>query len=571
MDKDLIKALEDITLIKNENDVYKIFLDLFNCFESIDKFLVKNSNFYVYVLNAVFRNEEFNKRLLSVLKADSLFISENSQREKDKLIGKELKDALEKIEVENKRFIHSCLILATYPIYFSVSFLTNENVVFIKKTVANCLFYIREFQKNEFSTQKIVFSLEEIIYNKIFSRKIYVLPEKKDSFLLSNKSSRFICVLVLMSSGKLPSLIDKFKEINKKRSKVGVSVISLNRLEDFFYNYDYKFNYVLNNYLTNEEKRPLVNFLGGLLEKNKENIFSFIRIFVSGFCGIDIDEKIHNGLSVSKNRRDELIKIARTDLKAFYGSVSGVDVEWSNKIYIICQKVLGVFEGVFDAKDIFWRKKVFNRELFVWFDEIYGILNKFELIDDWDEIEKYTREENDQTEWKSTFLTPIESVEGLTVSQMREFGKKLFDGLVETIIAMMNTKGGQIIIGLVERPENIKREEFKSCLLLKDQKTFFDVGFDLKFNSTNFDGIKRLLQEKLKSQTGLSEDYFNDLWSMEPLILKNGEKSFEIYKINLNKSPRPIFHTKNLWVSLARRANGKTIFVDPRVYLEAID
>jgi len=148
---------------------------------------------------------------------------------------------------------------------------------------------------------------------------------------------------------------------------------------------------------------------------------------------------------------------------------------------------------------------------------------------------------------------------------------------------MINSDGGVIIIGIVEKPEEIIDKEIRDSLLNKNGKLFFNVSNELLQNKLDLDGIKRKIQDFLKKETLTSVDTFNNLWNIQQINIKSedGSKEIYIYKIEVTKSSKPIFSVKldkeidekdkvniykseNVWISLLKRADARTIYVDPR-------
>jgi hypothetical protein len=103
----------------------------------------------------------------------------------------------------------------------------------------------------------------------------------------------------------------------------------------------------------------------------------------------------------------------------------------------------------------------------------------------------------------------------------------------------------------------------------------------LKRVKIDLDGVKRKIQEALKKETLISTDQFNNLWNINPIYLKSdaGIEAVTIFKIEVFKSDSSFFsvksqndedlnQTENLWVSLLKRADARTIRVDPRRSLD---
>ncbi len=224
------------------------------------------------------------------------------------------------------------------------------------------------------------------------------------------------------------------------------------------------------------------------------------------------------------------------------------------------------------------------KEFFNWMEQVHKILNKHDIEDDWDKISKYLYQETNTIEWKTNFFTPTQMLK--SDADYDNIKRKIFKGIVKTIIGMMNTDGGVLIVGIVENPEEIVDPGIREMLVKRNDKFFYNVTSELDVNNFDIDGIKRKIQQELKRETLQSEDYFNNLWSIEPVCLKSqdGLSEIMIFKIEIKKSPLKIFSvqlqpqevdsktislakTDNFWISLLRRADASTIYTDARKYL----
>lgn len=549
----------------------QFWIDLLSKFDEINpqsyNDIKISSNFYVDIIGLVLKNELFNKNLLRALEEERNFLE---SKEAWDLKPRERLEYLTRIAFTSKRFLHLSLLVAFAPIAVFLPLLNKKNLSFIKRVILSNIFYIQKYQNWTFSVGRIVNMLEDSIFRIRFDFHESTVPESYRDFRNKN---RLVAALLLLESSRIASLGDLFKKIDDEKALKGVSVFRLKTISDMISVYSTKRRNIaesISRIYGEKEGALWTDFFSNLSNKNEDNILGFLGIFASKYQSKEREANILGGLAYAPAKAVELLELGKSSLRAFSGEVSDEYAEWSNKIYLICQKTLGAFSAIKDAQDTNWKIKVFYREIFDWFSEVYGIINKFELEDDWREVEKLTTEENDQIEWKASFISPVEVDESMPKDKILEIGKKLLEeNIIRTMIAMMNTKGGVILVGLIEHPERMRREEFIRNTLSKNGFKFFDIAFDLKFSNLNLDGLKLLIQDKLKKLTGLSEDYFNDLWSLTPLSIKKDAKPIEVYKLVINKSSLPIYHVEDAtWISLAKRANAKTIFTDPREALK---
>jgi len=278
---------------------------------------------------------------------------------------------------------------------------------------------------------------------------------------------------------------------------------------------------------------------------------------------IAILEKIKSARQISKSLDD----FAKTNLKAFSGLITDEDVEWSNKIYLISQQTLATFIVIEDAIDESWKIKVAIRELAKWLELTHQVLNKFEIEDDWDQIGDLVTQETNLVEWKSTFFTPTE-VKQKPGEEGRALEREMLKKITKAMLGMMNSDGGTILVGLVENPQKIVRDDIKDQLIFKNNIAFLDVDHELEIKNRNLDEVKRMMQDYLSRDTKLSVEEFNNLWTIEPISIKVEGNEAIIYKITIHKSDKLIFNIDGEnKIALLKRADGRTIAVDPRKYI----
>lgn len=398
------------------------------------------------------------------------------------------------------------------------------------------------------------------------------------------KISSYLIGLIIKLSFKNARLNNLFKGI--ERDKISGKFSNFNI---------YRLSYLIKKEIENESKTlkeltPMLNhskFLTIFIEsfkndKNEENVFNLIGLTLKEFKSKEnFEDDLMRTIDTSKELIEEIKSYSTKNFKAFSGEITEDNYEWSNKIYINCCKLLGAIGGLSKAVDKKWVIDASIKEFVEWTSSIHKILNKYDIEDDWDKISKHLDQETNKVEWKTSFLTPTQT--NKNSPEYNEIGRKCFYGIIKTILGMINSDGGVIIIGIVEKPEEIIEKEIRDSLLNKNGKLFFNISNELLQNKLDLDGIKRKIQDYLKKETLTSVDTFNNLWNIQQINIKSedGSKEIYIYKIEVTKSNKPIFSVKlekeldekdkvniykseNVWISLLKRADARTIYVDPR-------
>ena len=310
-------------------------------------------------------------------------------------------------------------------------------------------------------------------------------------------------------------------------------------------------------------------FISNFMTVNERHIYFIMRtVLLHEPSAEDRDSAlIFRYLSASPAIRGTLAAYAKENFQAYKGIVSEGHKEWANKVYLITYKMISVFETVNEATDVFWKIDVALFEIRNWILQLHLTINKSDVEDDWHKIERFINQETDRVEWKSSFYV---SVEGPFISNEIEKNgaKQTLQPIVRTMLGMMNEGGGTIIVGLVENPDRIIREDIRNNLMLRNRVTLFDIQWELDRLDRTLDNVKRDIIDGLKDVTLLTADAFNGLWTIDPIVIKDELRGITVYKLNIAASPEPIFSAKaeggSVSISLIKRANGRTIQVDPR-------
>lgn len=264
------------------------------------------------------------------------------------------------------------------------------------------------------------------------------------------------------------------------------------------------------------------------------------------------------------NKHIDNLKLKCKKILSSYFSMNYKQGEWSNKLFLSTIKTLSALAVVKSAVNDQWKIEVALWEYHHWLNNIHKIINKYHIEDGWERINDYVNEETQNIEWKSSFFTPLQS-------EKIVYDEKILLEIAKNIIGMMNSDGGTILVGLVEKPKKIKNVELYSNLFKKNDITFFDIKFEFNNSSDiqNHDQLKRKIQDLLIQLTGKETSYFNSYWDLHPIFLKSAGKNHMVYLINVYKSNVLTFckGTEEKTFRLIKRLNGRTEAVDIRDFL----
>lgn len=553
----------------------------------INAILAEQDNFYILAIENVFDNPNFVDAVGKVLEQYKSF-----QKNYDYKKEGEFFDNFDKVEIRNKKLIFAAF--TTSLIFFVNVFqnLSQESVIYTAERLKGCLKRFKNNFNPQYSLSEIFTVISGVFNNKFYSRPTIPFNVKNLEYCFKKqKISNYLISIVIKISFKNARLNNLFKTIEKSRLEGKFGLYSIHRLSN-----------LINSELENEKKsinelllmldnsKNLIFFVESFKkDRNEENAFNLIGLTLSKF---EYSKTVENGLLSTIGSTEELTekikKYSIKNFKAFSGDITEDNYEWSNKVFINCSKLLGALRSLSAAVDKKWQIDASTKEFADWVCSIHKILNKYDIEDDWDKISKYLNQETNRVEWKSNFFTPTQVKKDDL--QYHDIAKKCFLKIIKTILGMINTDGGVIIVGIVEKPEEIMDTDIRNSLLQKNKKFLFNVSEELFNKKLDLDGIKRKIQDSLKTETLMSVDKFNDLWSIKQINIKSedGTREFSIYKIEVTKSDKSIFSVKlekeskdsekiniykseNIWVSLLKRADSRTIYVDPRKELDLFD
>lgn len=552
----------------------------------IKKILYERDNFYTVTFENIFGNQNFIEALGKVLEQFKVL------KEKYKLsITDELYVAFGETEIKNKKIILSALTASTSVLVNMLPYLSDKNLDYTARRLRSSVEKLKGIFDNKYSSSEIFNIFYSVFNRRVYPKITFPLEIKNiNHYFKQQKASQVFINLVARLSFKNTRLNNLFKVIEKNKLEGKFSLLSILNINNFVRTETYREkNFVdqLGNFFSDPTQ------LNIFIEKfkndqNEENVFNLIEITTREFKSKKtIEEDLIRTINNGNKIREEMEAYGVNNFEAFSGEICEGNIEWSNKVLINCYKLFGVISGLPKAVDKSWIMDVCVKEFANWTSSVHKILNKYDIDDDWEKISKYLVEESNRVEWKSTFFTPTKTGKDDPIYQA--VSRKTFSGIVKTILGMMNTDGGVIIIGLVEKPEEIVVEYIKNSVFLKNGKCFLDISKELASSKMDLDGIKRKIQDSLRNETLTSTDSFNGLWGIQPVNIKSedGNGEISIYKIEVNKSTNPIFSIKpdknsedvgidirkseNIWVSILKRADARTIYGDPRKILDTIN
>jgi len=547
----------------NKSELYQLMYSISHLFERLDDQLLfslaKENNLSLRMIENVFYNQVFNQAVLSLLK----------KNEPEKLTA-------------NGIIVKTGLKLSVFILANLIEHISQEDAKDIAKNFYKILSDLFHYQE-----AKIKYTIENLCNELLASlgdkqnddseNTEYYLDLER--FYENSKMSIGLVSSMLIISRSADSLKNAFKKFlrNKKDFENTEKRFSLSAGLDKI-NKATKKNLLLRKIIPVNKIKYFDNFINNFdFRKNEVNAVYIIEMMTDGFSyqeGKTFLEIIIDKINSIDLLQEEINNYVKINLSAFSRQMNEADDDWSNKVYLISVKTLSALNAIKDAKDHHWIQNVFIYELFHWVDDIHKVLNKHDIEDDWHIIEPLVDQENNQVEWKSSFFTPTEQ-EFIDDKSEKQLQKKILSRIVKTIIAMMNTDGGTILVGLVENPQAIIRKDISTHLVVKNNLTFFDIDYEFKKKKKSLDHVKREIQDILFQETFQTAEKFNNLWSIVGLEIKADYKIAVIYKIDVRQSKKLIYNTKKedeaFWVTLTKRADGRTIKVDPRDYLLGIN
>ncbi len=566
---DIYEYIKQAKTVDNFFTVQCLISNLFYKKDSkeINQLIDKKTNFYLHTFEDIVDNVYFLEALRKITEQFQVF-------KKNYAGGKNFFEDFKKTEIKNKKIVFTALASSTAFLSNVLPSLNEKSLIYTANRLRIPIEKIREKFNYYYSFSEIFFALDSSFQDLPILKFPFEINNLDHLFRQQKISSRLASLIIRLSFRHV-RLNSLFKTIERDKSYGKFSSLSLYRIGRFIneerYFEDYYIKKLGSLYKENEFIQYFIeNFES---DKNKKNAFNLIELTVDTFKNRKtIETDFTNIINKASRIQEEVENYGLNNFKVFRGKITEDDFEWSNKIFVNCSRLFGSLGSISKAIDISWKINAGVREFSDWVGSIHKILNKYDIEDDWEKIAKYLDQETNRVEWKSTFFTPTQI--NKDDKGYHSTGQNLFYKTVKTLLGMINTEGGAILIGLIENPQEIIVNTIKDNLMVKNNKIFFDVSTELLSSKMNLDVIKRKIQDILKKETSISYDFFNNLWNIQPIIIRSndGHQEITIYKIEVFKSDKPIFSVRdeegsNTWVSLIKRADARTIYVDPRRYL----
>ncbi|MCA9351566.1 hypothetical protein KC929_02200 [Patescibacteria group bacterium] len=607
--RDLYEELLNIRTLagnaKSKDDFFDLACHIVFIFQNTSDNEIKSalpygkSSIYTLLLSDILNNNYFNKclfdsmkyentKFLNLRKAQALelktiYESELDNEEKNKKVSdlkKEHASQMRELNAENEESnieLKQTIRIALHTSFLLISILDDQllesNIDYVMKQLNSMIRNIQSYQNFEFDRLSILHNLNTISYNRKYE---YNKP--------------FASTLTGKIDGKL-----LFNHLNRSRNLIGSSFIILSQKQTFSRQFK-KIAYLSKKNETYKAEKKL----GSLAKKIKFiqsslSDYSKDKPYVDDFVNKayrDIDQNIIFVLNEmiypyrkkrTSNLFDKILKMIEESseinkrvsqyFKENYSVFHADKIEnndWSNKLFIVTIRALSVLEEIKSSNNSEWKIGVFLNEYSSWIEEANQILNKYDLDDDWNELKQFLVEEGTSIEWKSTFYTSTQRPYIDEVTE-KEYSKMTLKSIVKPILGMMNVEGGTILVGVVENPTSIVRENVKQNMIDKEGFSLFDVNYEFEKKKKDLDHVKREIQDILFSMTGLTAEKFNNLWEMKILEVNSGIKNISVIKISVKQSEQLIYCKETInnktFFSLIKRADGRTIEVDISEYL----
>jgi hypothetical protein len=491
----------------------------------------------------------------------------------------------EKEELEKLIFINSGLMLAFFGIALGHETINKNSIEFLRNNTTDLLKNIIKQQEGvRTNFVNLCYFLEKVSwdkklhYNNNFMAKFPV--KLNDKFLFANLlTSRAFAGITFTSLAISPAIEDRFKKVI---SSFGHEKFSISFALDSIYQTVNELDEKISHYYRDTPKN-ISDFFNIFIRSNEKNLIFCLKNFCSGFHYQGPEKKfaeiILAKVGATPALKNMFADFMEGNFKAFNSTVDEGDDEWTNKLFLISIKTLAVLDEIRKAHDSRWIISVALHELRQWIVEIHEVLNKYYIEDDWEKIKDYAVQENEKIEWKSSFYTPLNQ-EYKDAESDSVIKKIMFEKILKVILAMLNTEGGALIVGVIENPGDIRRSEVRDFLLTKNGLTFFDISYELKKENKTLDHLRLQIIENLKQITDNTSDKFNGLIEFEPIKIRNEHKVITIIKIQITKAQKLFLNVKKegnvkkdgsggdrVWVSLTRRAQGQNVDVDVREYI----
>ena len=458
--KQLKNLVDDIKNLKEKSDFSRVMYEIsvaFNKNSQKEIKIILDNNFHINPIFHVFNNQYFQKATHRILRDDP-----NS--------------------IEDRKLINSGLRLSTFMLSYVISDINEDSIVYLKEKLNRGLGSIKYYQK-ECGIECTRYDISSLLFESLNSKyehwEKYTDNFDFNSYIKGFRLSGCLITGMLYSLKHETFLKKTFKDFFKNQKEMADKFNLAFALNDI--HRKVKILDDLGESIEDENDKKYFSRFVEIFNNNKNSKLAaqIIKIMTSGFQrkqGLTGTEAVREKIEKVDEIAKHLDKLAENNLRAFSEELQDIGHEWSNKIYLISKKTLGALSSLANAKDNKWISDVFNYEFYHWADEMHGVINKYDIEDDWEKIEDLIKQENSRVEWKSSFYTSTAKpfINDLTEKTLC---KETLSRVVDVMLGMMNSGGGTILVGLVENPESIIRDDIRKRLIIKRNITFFDVNY----------------------------------------------------------------------------------------------
>lgn len=512
-------------------------------------FKVLKNDYTVSLIYRILESEHFMKSVSSILKYQKEY--------------RELKCVPEKI-LKDGYFVNLFLNATFYFIGFFSDSLKQQNIDFIGKNFWSVIKKIEISLSYEYSKVEILNAFEILIFDsQFFFKKNFELRIDGSLFYNNLKKTRLIIGNYLVDFSSPILLSSSFKKIISIKKKVGDDFSlkdSANRLQAIIK----KFNFLRNGFDI-DNSNELSSFGYFFKKRESRKILWLIELTIGGlndFSHDEIKEKINKSTEIINEIKDYFY--INYSVFPDYDGPSPRDGQWGNKSFLNTIKFFTLLSVAKKSDNNSWKIDVFLKYFNDWICDLDDNINYFSELDDYDKIVNILKTgENNLIEFKSTFGFPIEPYK--TKDEYNASKKGIVEKIAKTILAMANSDGGSIFIGVVEKIERV-RDEIKSMIVEKNGNYFLDVHNALRSDEEDFDSKRLQLQQILKNLTKERLDFLDALFSFHfhKIFIEKLGTCIEILEIKVKKSEKIIFLKKeDNWITLPKRLNGRVELINP--------
>ena len=483
--------------------------------------------------------------------------------------------------LDSANFINLALNSGFYVIAHVSEKLSQTNIEYIGKNLLINLKKIGGSLSYEFDIVEIISILQTIIFDHKFAyTKRYPFSFDDKDFYPTLKKSRLIIGNYLLDFS-IPIIVsNSFNKIIKLR-EIYRGDFDMTKAVNILTSAFKKYTFLKNGFqIKSVDKKgqeydgELGSFAYYFDHRESVKIFFLIKNVIEGLEYEENDNRTQGAFidKVLAKIRDSNIYLEKIktfffdNFSVFKKEISNNNSgQWSNKSFLNTIKLFSLLEAINKSNDNEWKIKTSLKYFHDWINDINENVNYFSNLDDFDEIKNLLNGgENDKVEFKSTFGFPLQGWEN--EEHLKIIKKGVCEKISETIIAMSNSLGGNIFIGVVEKIDKVSDKEILSLIVKKDNIHFLDVRYSLKKEKEDFDSKRLMIQQLLASKTGERMDFLDSIFFFRfyKIYINDKQKYIHILNINVKKSPRIIFLKKeDNWITMPKRLNGRVEKINP--------